>query len=338
MDGMNACFYTGVRRPQDFDLYPWYATDVEILKQAGLSVHVSKSPFDISLKSDLYFAWWPTSGALPLIVAKSRRKPFLLIAGGDDVVTETPHFGYWARNAAVRSMIRTCVRNADHVIAVSKHAAEQAQALGARRLSTVYNAIDCSFFSPGFGGGRDFVCIVAQLTSYYLRRKPVATLIRAMPEVLARYPDARLVIIGRPAEGATELQCLASELGISNSIAFLGSVTTEEKLRRLQTAFAYVQPTLHEAFGVAIAEAMSCGRPVITSPVAAVPEVVGDCGLFAEPNDASGFSRQMLYLLDKPRFAEEMGRRARERVMNQFSVSERRRGLHAVLATFASGR
>ena len=164
----SVCFYSGVLHPRDFNTYPWYATDVTILKDLGFDVSASKRRFDISLRSDFYLAWWPTSGTFPMAVAKARRKPFLLIAGGDDVVTEFPNFGYWERNPLVRQMIKTTVTQADHVIAVSQHAAEQAEALGARHVSVVYNAIDVNTFSPApmevrSGGGRDILCIVAQL-------------------------------------------------------------------------------------------------------------------------------------------------------------------------------
>ena len=334
------CFYSGVRHPKDFNTYPWYETDVQILRSLGYDVYASRRRFDISLRSHLYLAWWPTSGMLPMTVAKTRRKPFLLIAGGDDVVTQFPNFGYWERSPVVRRMIKATVTRADHVIAVSQHAAEQVKALGAPRVSVVYNAINVEMFSPGTvgnlsNGGRDFLCIVAQLNGYYLRRKPIETLIKALPKVLARHPATRLLIIGRQAEGYSELQSLAASLGVSNALQFLGQVTPEEKLQRLRSAFAYVQPTTHEAFGVAIAEAMSCGVPVVTSPVAAVPEVVGDCGLFADPHDPEAFSKQMLYLLDNPDSAAELGRRARERVVGRFSVAERRRGLETLLSQVA---
>jgi glycosyltransferase involved in cell wall biosynthesis len=94
-----------------------------------------------------------------------------------------------------------------------------------------------------------------------------------------------------------------------------------------------VQPTIHEAFGVATAEAMSCGLPVITSPVAAVPEVVGDCGLFAEPHDDTAFASQMLRLLEKPDLAADLGLRARERIVKNFSVAERQKGFAQIYSS-----
>jgi glycosyltransferase involved in cell wall biosynthesis len=330
---MNICFYSGVRRPEDFDLYSWYGTDVEILKALGFSVHASKRPFDVSLKSDAYLAWWPTSGFLPMLLAKTRRKPFHLIAGGDDVVTEYPNFGFWERKAVVRQMIRNTVRLADHVIAVSQHAAQQVRNLGAGDVSVVYNAIDVDKYAPSEGSKpqtQDFLCIVANLSPYYLKRKPVATLIRALPQVLVRHPKARLLLIGKPGEGSEQLRALADRLRVSDAVVFLGSVSAEEKLKLLQTAFGYVQPTTHEAFGVAIAEAMSCGLPVVTSPVAAVPEVVGDCGLFADPLDDSAYASQMASLLDNPEAAAKLGERARNRIIENFSVEQRQKGFQRI--------
>jgi glycosyltransferase involved in cell wall biosynthesis len=331
---MNICFYSGVRTAQDFELYPWYKTDVEILQQLGFSVHASKRTFDISWGSDAYFAWWPTSGFMPMLVAKGRRKPFFLVAGGDDVVTAFPDFGYWARPAVVRKMIRSTVRQADHIIAVSEHAAEQTRALGASNVSVVYNAIDVERYCPGEKSEmRDFVCIAARLSPYYLRRKPIATLIRALPQVLVRAPHARLIVIGKADEGTTQLHELADRLRVTHAVVFLGSVSDDEKLRLLQSAFAYVQPTMHEAFGVAIAEAMSCGLPVITSPVAAVPEVVGDCGLFADPHDHDAFAGHMLRLLENPQLAADLGQRARDRIVTRFTLDQRRKGFERICSS-----
>ena len=165
-----------------------------------------------------------------MTIARTRGRPFLLIAGGDDVVTQFPNFGYWERSPVVRRMIKGTVTRADHVIAVSQHAAEQARVLGAQRVSVVYNAINVEMFSPtaggtGSAGGRDILCIVAHLNRYYLHRKPIATLIKAMPPVLARHPATRLLIIGKQAEGYPELQSLAVNLGISSAVQFLGQVT-----------------------------------------------------------------------------------------------------------------
>lgn len=333
------CFYSGVRRPEDFDRYAWYANDVRILRDLGFAVHVSKHTLDVSLRSDLYLAWWPTSGILPLTVARSRRKPFVLIAGGDDVVSRyegAERFGYWRRSAVTRGIIKTTLRQADHVVAVSQHIAEEAQALGAKRVSVVHNAIDIDRLSPASPvkekSQLDLVCIVAQLSKYYLWRKPVATLLRALPQVLARHPSARLLVIGRPEDGYPALSNLAAELNVESAVRFLGSISEDEKVAVLRSAFAYVQPTIHEAFGVAIAEAMSCGLPVVTSPAGAVPEVAGDCGLYADADDAAGFSEQILYLMDNAGLAAELGRRARERVVARFSISQRRRGLGSVLS------
>jgi glycosyltransferase involved in cell wall biosynthesis len=114
---------------------------------------------------------------------------------------------------------------------------------------------------------------------------------------------------------------------------FIDSASAEQKLKILQSAFACVHPTIHEAFGVTIAEAMSCGLPVVTSPVAAVPEVVSDCGLFADPLDYSGFAAHMVQLLDNPEAAANLGERARHRIVENFSVAERRKGFAQIYSS-----
>lgn len=55
----------------------------------------------------------------------------------------------------------------------------------------------------------------------------------------------------------------------------------------MQESTIYLQPTLYEGFGFAIAEAMSCGLPVVYLSVGSVPEVVGDVGLYCAGDRAA---------------------------------------------------
>jgi glycosyltransferase involved in cell wall biosynthesis len=71
-----------------------------------------------------------------------------------------------------------------------------------------------------------------------------------------------------------------------------GFVSREELVRLTQEAAALVFPTLHEGFGLPVAEAMACGTPVVATPDPAVREVGGEAVAYAEP----------------PRFAEVLAR------------------------------
>ena len=88
---------------------------------------------------------------------------------------------------------------------------------------------------------------------------------------------------------------------------------------------------------MSIAEAMACGLPVVTSPRGAVPEVVGDCARYVEPEDADAMARHLVELLERPDVAALEGARARARIVTRFSYEGHRDALARVLADVLPG-
>jgi glycosyltransferase involved in cell wall biosynthesis len=100
-------------------------------------------------------------------------------------------------------------------------------------------------------------------------------LLHAISAVAASAPDLSLVIGGEgPLRGS--LESLASELGLTGSVRFEGRVSDEALPRMYAAADAFVLPTTElECFGLIALEAFASGRPVLATPVGAIPEVVG---------------------------------------------------------------
>lgn len=325
------CFHSGVRDIKDLWNATWYRHDIAILESLGCNVRVSKSPLDVFFGADLYFAWWPTTGAAACLAASVRGRPFVLIGGSSDVIHDfhgfEREFGFYYRPTITRTLIRNTIRRADRILAVSSHAAEQIETLvPCKDVRLVPLAIDTEMYRPsasGYGHTFDIVCIVVVLSEIQTRRKKLVPLLRALPEVVRHFPEARLRIIGEKGDAFPVLQGLIHELKIDRHVEFLGRLDEREKLSILQDARAYVQPTRHECFGVAIAEAMSCGLPVITSPVGAIPEVVGDCGLYADADDILQIQDHLMWLLDRNSDAADLGQRARARVIEHFTFAAR---------------
>jgi glycosyltransferase involved in cell wall biosynthesis len=111
-----------------------------------------------------------------------------------------------------------------------------------------------------------------------VERTGVELLVAAMPGILQAHPGAQLVITGDgPRRDAIEKQL--ADLGIAQSVHLLGRVSDDELLAWYRTADLVVTPTLElEGFGLSTAEAMSCGTPVVVTPVGANPEVVAGLG------------------------------------------------------------
>ena len=101
---------------------------------------------------------------------------------------------------------------------------------------------------------------------YLSYRKGLDLLIDALPAILARQPNARLVIAGGDPENISpELQQRANALGISNSITWLPNITRAQARWLLERADCFALPSRAESFSIGILEALSLGTPVVAS-------------------------------------------------------------------------
>ena len=87
-------------------------------------------------------------------------------------------------------------------------------------------------------------------------------------------------------------------------IRYLGYVPDEDLPYLYAAARTFVYPSFYEGFGLPILEAMSCGVPVVCSNVTSLPEVVGDAGLVADPNDVDAISAHILQSLQDDSWRE----------------------------------
>jgi glycosyltransferase involved in cell wall biosynthesis len=83
-----------------------------------------------------------------------------------------------------------------------------------------------------------------------------------------------------------------------------------------------VQPSLCEAQGLAILEAMAIGNAVVASNVGGIPECLGDGGVLATPADSTALSKAILLLLDNPEMRERLAQQARQRVEQRFRYQD----------------
>ena len=89
----------------------------------------------------------------------------------------------------------------------------------------------------------------------------------------------------------------------------MAGYVSDDARRALYTqARAVVVPSLDEGFGLPALEAMACGVPVVVSPVGALPEVVGDAGLYAAPDAPAAWAEALEACLDDAR-ADDLARR-----------------------------
>jgi mannosyltransferase len=157
------------------------------------------------------------------------------------------------------------------------------------------------------------------------RQKGADLFVEAMCRLLPRYSDFSAVVIGlttvdnRPfLEG---LKQQVASAGLEERIRFLGELPVEEVPRWYQRISIYVFASRVEGFGLTMLEAMAAGDAVVATRAGAAEMVItdGDDGVLAPVGDADALTAALERLMRDPRRIEAMGRRARERVVADFS-------------------
>ncbi|HUF92110.1 MAG TPA: glycosyltransferase family 4 protein [Candidatus Limnocylindria bacterium] len=230
---------------------------------------------------------------------------------------------------------RMNVSAAERVVVPSRYSATIAQALygvAASRLVVVPEPIDLEEWRRRFdevpapaASRPPTVLCVARLYP----RKRVADLLHAAVHLRARIPEVRIRIVGGGPQSAP-LRGLHGELGLGDTVTFLGDVSRRVLAVEYVGAHCFCLPTVQEGFGLVFTEAMAAGLPVVACRAAAVPEVVDDrrTGLLVNPRAPEELAMAMETLLRNPGLRAQMGDAGRRRV-DAF-------GLRPVAARFAA--
>jgi glycosyltransferase involved in cell wall biosynthesis len=136
-------------------------------------------------------------------------------------------------------------------------------------------------------------------------------------EAVGRTADERLVIVGDFGDvfhtHVPELRAAVERLGLDTRVRFTGFVPDEELAYLYTRAYALVQPSLMEGFGLPTVEAMACGTPVVSSTAGSLREVVGDAGLYFDPTDVAAIAEAITTLGDQPALRDQLAIRALDR-------------------------
>ncbi len=149
-------------------------------------------------------------------------------------------------------------------------------------------------------------------------RKGLGVLLSAFELIRQRLPEARLVLAG---EGPLRemIESAARERGWEENVVLAGFV--DDVAAVMQAIDVLVLPSYWEGFGIVIIEAMACGRPVITTNLSSMPEIVEDgrTGYLIPPGEAQALAEHALTLLQDRALRERMGTAGRERAAQHFS-------------------
>ena len=151
------------------------------------------------------------------------------------------------------------------------------------------------------------------------KRKGPEYLVRAAAELTERGHEAEYLFAGEGPERAN-LEKLTSKLGVRKRITFREGPVIGRDI--IPTMDVFVAPSLQEALGTTILEAMACGVPVVASAVGGIFTVIRDCenGLLAPPKDHMALADRIQDLFLNSARRREIARAGRETVETEFSL------------------
>jgi glycosyltransferase involved in cell wall biosynthesis len=196
------------------------------------------------------------------------------------------------------------------------------------KIRVIHNGVDIKKFQPaldkrkvkaelGFNPDDLLILSVGRLYA----RKGLFTLIESMPPIMKRFKNAKFVVSGKgQSDEMHKLIAYAEKLGVKDKLIFTGYYPDKKLPMLYQAADVFAFSTFYEHHPFAILEALATGLPVVTTWVGGIPETIesGKNGFLVEPFNVKQFSDKILYLLEHPAVAAEMGKLARKTIVEQY--------------------
>ncbi|WP_420629570.1 glycosyltransferase family 4 protein [Candidatus Leptofilum sp.] len=153
--------------------------------------------------------------------------------------------------------------------------------------------------------------------------KGIDRLLQAMPHIWQALPAARLVIAGKPTGYSQTIHAILEQLPPAQrrQVLVLDAPPDAEKNGLLAACDVLALPSRHESFGMVLAEAWACGKPVVGCHVGGVAALVDDeqDGLLVPVDDAKALAQALLRLLQNPSLREKLGAAGKQKVESRYT-------------------
>jgi glycosyltransferase involved in cell wall biosynthesis len=273
---------------------------------------------------DLIHAHWIIPQGLTAVIARfitGRKIPLVCTSHGGDLYALRGRFFRWLKRIVInKSSALTVVSHAMRDIVVDMGTASE-------KVHVISMGVDLKHLfipDPAVERNNHELLFVGRL----VEKKGVAVLLRAMPAVLAEFPETRLTIAGSgPLEA--ELHRLAKELHISDAVDFPGMISQPQLPDLYRKAAIAVFPFIvaqsgdQEGFGLVQVEAMGCGCAVISGDLPVIHDIMihEETGLLVPPGKPDALAEAVCTLLSNPDLRRRLAEQGRKRSIEQFDWS-----------------
>lgn len=230
-------------------------------------------------------------------------------------------------NRLIKKLDLQLTRTSDRIIAISEWVKNDmlSQGIPESKISLILNGIDLNLFKlPSAENDGDEIkkseFVIGSVGSL-TKRKGHQYLIEALPRILEKHPQARVVIIGEGPE-ESNLRKLMKQLNVEDKVTLKGF--QKEVFRLLREFDLYVHPSINEPFGIAILEAMAAQKCVVATTVEGIPEIVidGETGFLIAPMNPFELSLVICCAIENSDETKMMGEKGRKRVEDCFRIEK----------------
>jgi glycosyltransferase involved in cell wall biosynthesis len=244
--------------------------------------------------------------------------------------------GLTPRSFPVRAFVglrNMVLRRAARFVAISSEMRGEFLANGVPpdRVTVIPNGIDVAHFRPAGPGERRALRrelgwpdgFVAVYTGRLVTYKGLPLLLRTLASMQRDGDAGTLVLVGTGGSDMHacehELRAFVREQGLEQQVRFTGTVPDVASC--LRAADLFVFPTLDEAFGLSLVEAMACGLPVVSTAVGGIRDFLsnGVNGIEVAPDDGDALRRAIQRLMTDPAERDRLGQCARDTAVSRFS-------------------
>lgn len=204
------------------------------------------------------------------------------------------------------------IRLCDHVVATTETEKQHLMCRGVKQenITVIPNGVT---LPPPEIPEVNFSPMILCLARLDIAHKGQDVLLRAMPKVLSVIPEVMLFIAGQ-GDDLGKLGKLSEKLDIEKNIEFKGPIDQSVKNFYMKNCDVLCISPRTESFGIVYLEAMAYGKPIVTTKVGGIPEVVGSCAALVPPNNPDLLAEALIEILTDRERAEELGCRGLERV------------------------
>lgn len=232
------------------------------------------------------------------------------------------------KKLAYQIVIRSALKKADKVIAVSQNTKKDLQKifnLKADEIKVIYHGVEkpretfsqkeVDLFKKKYSLKPNYLLYVGRFAAH----KNVGRLIRAFYKLKKNYQIAQqLVLVGPLEKEYPSLKRLVENYHLESEVIFTGAVDRKGLSLLYKGAELFICPSLYEGFGLPVLEAMSYGVPVVCSRVASLPEIALHAAVYFDPYNTNEIAEKIYEVLKDQRLKRYLVREG-ERRCNAFS-------------------